>query len=344
MPIDAFEEPAVARLAKLVMGGFPHEQHKMHVRSAERACIALFLGCGLLLIFLLSASPSKAETAPAPAVIHYKFDIHFVIGDERHPVQYELDHGVLLFRARIDGKDVWATFDNRSNDSLIDAQFARVNGFTLGPRIGPVHTPTGTMERRRIQDVPVTIPGQMSFRAPLSAVDLSFVSKFVGKPVSLVIGQEYFENLGFLIDSRNRNFQLGPSGSLTVPPTIPYAVLLNDRPQVGITINGHPAVVTVDLGYNGFVALNHAAWTRFGLEDSPFVEQKTAHFEGHIHEVKSVNAHEISLGPADLHNVNVELEESLPGDQDGIIGLGFLSKFIFSIDEKSRRIWFISGV
>lgn len=296
-------------------------------------------------ISLLSVqSPASAQNSSTSIVQHYKINIHFAIGQDRRPVPYEMNNGVLLFKAQINGQDVWAMLDNRSDDSLIDAAFARAHGVTLGPPIGPLRTPSGTLERRRAEAVQMTIPGQASFSAPLSAVDLSFASKLAGKPISLVLGREYFESLGFLIDPRSKELQFGPSGSLTVPPTIPYVELLDDRPQVAIMVNGHPAVVTVDLGYNGFVALNDGAWARLGLDIAPSIDAKSANFDGRMRDVRSTKVKELSLGPVTLHDVDVRLDRSLPEDRDGLIGLGFLSKFIFAIDEKRRRIWFVSGV
>lgn len=289
-------------------------------------------------------SAANAQSGADPSVQHYKIDIHFVTGKDRKPVPYEMNDGVLLFQAQINGQAVWAMLDNESGDSLIDAAFARTHGLTLGPPLGPLRTPGGTLERRRVEGVRLSIQGQASFTAPLSAADLSFASRVAGKPISVVLGKEYFESLGFLIDPRSKELQFGPSGSLTVPATIPYVELLNDRPQVEVRVNGHPAVVTVDLGYNGTLSLNDAAWAELGLNDAPSTNAKSANFDGRFREMKSTRVDEVSLGPETRHDVDVRLDRSFPEDGDGIIGLGFLSKFIFAIDEKSRRIWFISGV
>jgi predicted aspartyl protease len=293
---------------------------------------------------LFQAAASAQVPAAGPGITSYEVDLHFFPAAERKPAPIEIVNGIILFKAQVGGKDVWATLDNRSVDSLIDLAFARSNGMKLGPPIGDLRTPTGALKRRRVQDADITIPGQVRFRAPLSAVDLSFPSKMAGRPISLVLGREYFENLGFLIDPRDGQLKLGPSGALRVPPTIPSVVLKNDRPQVDITIDGKPAVVTVDFGYNGFVALNQAAWDRLKLDQSPTIQKETAHAEGEVHYVKSTIADKVTMGPAAVSKADVRLEDGFPEDGDGIVGMSFLSKFIFSIDEKSRRLWFISGV
>ena len=290
----------------------------------------------------LSTSAGLAQQSGNSNLMSYRVDIHFTTKAERSPVPFDLLQGLIVFKAQINGEDVWGTFDNMSEDSLIDAKFATSHNLKVGPFIAPLHTPTGILQRQRIENVDVRIPGQIDLSEPMSAVDLSFLSKVTGRPISLVLGKEYFHWLAFFIRSDKRNFELAPSGAIKIPDKYPYVVLRGDRPQVAATVDGEPVALTVDMGFNGFAALSQAAWTKLNL-DKRSTSKKAAHFEGHVQDVKAATVDKMTLGPATVNQVEVRLEPSFPEDSDGLIGLAFLSRFTFVIDETNRRLWFISN-
>lgn len=270
----------------------------------------------------------------------YHFNIDFARGPERRPVALDIVNNIPMFRARIDGEDVWTVLDNHADDSLIDANFARQHGFEFGAPISPLRTPTGSVERRRVHDVPVEIPGQMRFIAPFSAVDLSFPTRAAGRSITLVLGKEYFENLALLIRANSLSF--GPSGSLRASAKAPFVDLLNDGPQVQLQIGQARLVLTIDLGFNGELSLSQAAWSELGLLDRPLFTKRTANLDGRAYDSKHTKVSHVVIGPVVANDVDVSLDPMLPRDGDGRIGFGFLDRFDFALDVRAGKLWLMS--
>lgn len=300
------------------------------------------LGLRLLLgaVALAAASHVRAgaQKPPSADVI----EVHFIPTEGRKPVRLDIVHDHLLFQARLDGHDVWAMLDNGAQRTLVDTGFAKSIGLRMGLPVAQARTATGSLARRVVSDASIDLPGQVSFRSPLSAVDLSVVSKTLGRPISLIVGKDYFSILSFQIVPANRTLEVGSSGTLNVPAGTPFLVLKNDTPQLDIEIDGKPATVAVDLGADGVIGLSQAAFARLGLNDLPSVERKMVGAEGNVVSVQSVLAKRVRVGPIEASGVTVAEQPVMASDGDGHIGMGFFSRFNFAIDVNARRIWLLS--
>jgi Flp pilus assembly protein TadD/predicted aspartyl protease len=283
--------------------------------------------------------------ASAQALIPPSYDslqVHFVSKDERKPVPLDIVHSHLLFQARVNGHDVWGMLDNGAQGTLIDTGFA--NSIRLGPgqAAAGARTVTGMLKRQIFRDVSIDLPGQVSLRSPVSAVDLSAISRTLGRPISLIIGKDYFDVLFFQIIVANKTLEVGPSGTLNVPDGTPALILNNDTPQVEIQIEGSPVTVAVDLGDDGVIGLSDAAFSRLGLNGRAAVQGNTFDAEGVAASTKTVLVKNVKVGPITASGVSVTEQPILAPNGDGRIGLGFFSRFNFAIDVKARRIWFLS--
>lgn len=117
--------------------------------------------------------------------------------------------------------------------------------------------------------------------------------------------------------------------------------LLSDRPKLGVVIDGVALQVTLDLGYNGAFALSDDAWAKAGLDKLPSIERKSARLEGTIFTVPHTTASSVKVGTKTFANVDVSRQPVLADDGDGMIGLGFLSRFDFALDIKAGKLWLI---
>ena len=316
-----------------------------HVRLRARCRRFATTGAWLLLplaCLLPSASVSAEQQATAPARASTRFDIRFVPRAERHAVPYERVRGTALFRAEVDGREVWAMLDNRVTSSVIDAAFARSLGIELDTPAGRFRTPSGSLERWRVPDVAIRVPGQISMHRPMFATDLSFLSAVTGRPVSLLMGNEFFDGLAVLFTPHDRTIQFAPSGTMELPADTPHLVLQDDRPRVEVMIAGRPAVLTVDLGFNGDIAVNESAWTTLGLNALPVAAGRAANANGRVFAMSSAIVGEVVLGSTSVRDVKVTLQPVFPDDGDGFIGLGLLSRFTFALDVRARRLWLIA--
>jgi hypothetical protein len=293
-----------------------------------------------LLVAATAAFADVAQAQPQPEVsrtLALQVQIHFPPPGESKPVSFELVHNHLLFRAMVEGHEVWALLDNGLAGSAVDSGFAKLADLKLGPPAGRALTATGSLERRLVTDVRFEIPGQMEVRAPLQAIDLSVVSKLSGRPVSLIIGKDYFDILAFFVSSTTSTFQLAPSGAMHVPPGTARLDLKNGEPQRDVMIAGKTAVVTPDLGSDLAIGLSASAWNRLGL--SATAEGKLVGANGRTASTMLAIVDTISIGPIWARNLRVTVAPMLPSTGDGIIGMGFFSRYDFVIDQKARHIW-----
>lgn len=295
-----------------------------------------------LVAFWPFAAVFAEQPVADPAASREQFDIRLVPREQREAVPYELGRGTVVFKALINGREVWAFLDNRASGSLIDEALARSLGLQLNSVAGRVITPTGALERWRVSErVDISIPGQVGMQTPVSATDLSLLSAVAGRPISLIVGKEYFDVLVFVFTPRNRQFQLGPSGSLRLPADAPYLILQNDRPQIEVMVAGRPTLLTIDLGYNGDIALRQEAWDRLGISELPTTPNASVNMDGLITPSVATTLDEVSLGSRRVKDVKVALTTAFPDDRDGLIGFGMLSRFNFALDIKARRLWLI---
>lgn len=290
-----------------------------------------------LLVFLGTAGTASSQVRAPSDAGAAKTVVTFVRRD-RSPARFEIVRGVMVFHPEIGGRGVWAIVDNRMGASVLDTSFAAQQGL-LGPEGVPLRTPTGTQSRQRTGSTSVVIPGQIRFDGPLHATDLSFPSSAVGRPIAFVLGKEYFDNLEFLVSNSTKTFQVGPSGALNVPEGTSYAPLLNSRPQIAMTIGGQRLTLTLDLGYNGDVALGGEAWKRLGLDRRVGSRRQGANLQGQVYDVDHVIVPDASIGPFAAKHVDVSTHPILPQDGDGLVGFGFLSRFDFALDVKTSRLW-----
>lgn len=283
------------------------------------------------------AQPAAPMQSPGEVV---QFKINLVPNADRRPVAFEIINNVPVFRAKIGGNPVWAVLDNGMGISLIDVNFARSHGLAIGRLVSPLTTATGSVQRWRLDGVSVEIPGQMSMTSAFSAVDLSFVERAVGRPVSLVIGKEYFDNLAVLVRSSDQTLQFGPSGSLRASPKTPLIELRNGS-QVQVDVGGRPLLLSIDLGSNNQIVLSESAWSSLGVESAPTTNGKAANLQGEVFGAKQSTLPHVRLGSVVASDVRVSIEPVLAHDADGLLGFGFLDHLDFALDSKAGKLWLI---
>jgi len=286
------------------------------------------------------AAAQQPTTQPAPT---QRVTVQFVTGPERKPVSYEMgEKGVPLFRVRVEGQEVWAMLDNGAGRTVVDIGLARSLGLDPAPSLEPFETPTGPVEKWTISQAAIDIPGQMSMRAPVSAIDLTALSQLIGRPVSLIVGKEYFDNLEVVVQPANHQILFAPSGGVQLPASTPYLPIEGEYPKVALTIGGEPLTLGIDLGANGDVKLGSEAWSRLGLDRSPTTEGHSANAAGRATTRISTMVDDVVIGSTSLDGVEVSLGTIFAGQGDGIIGFGLLSRFIFALDVKARRLWLLA--
>ncbi len=297
-----------------------------------------------VIILCCACLPEAAESQYTPPErFEFKIRINFTQGAERKPVQFERIKGLIVFRARVQGKDVWAILDNLSDGSLLDSGFARAVGLPMSAPIGPLRTQNGALERRWIDAVDVAIPGQISMATRLSATDLAFFKRATGRDISLIVGKELFDSLAFIIYHDDR-FEIVLSGSIKVSPGVEAIELgqAQGKPLIPVKIDGADAALALDLGYNGEVTLSDAAWLRTGITGTSSRSILVGQTDGLLKLHQATVVRRLSLGSITLSNVEITRGLSTEGEgADGLLGMTILSQFTVAIDVKARKLWLL---
>ena len=272
-----------------------------------------------------------------------QFQIRMNAKGERVPLPFETLNGVPVFRVDVNGQQVWAMLDNGVSSSLLDKGFAQSQNLTLEPVTSKLRTPSGALDRQPVRNVTVQVPGQLRFTSPFSAVDLAFLKAATGRPITLVLGKEYFDVLAVLMRPSRSTLELGPSGRLNVPAALPAISLTSGRPNVEVRVGGKALNLMIDLGYNGDIALTSAAWGALDLDKLPATFGKGANLNGNVYDVKFVKLPSVGIGPMTVNSVSASLRPVRAEDGDGILGLGVLRRFDFALDVKARKLWLIDS-
>lgn len=273
---------------------------------------------GVLLLAAGLAAPSVALdctngatiVAQTPASSSGRFEVRFPPPDKVAPFPYELVKGIIVTKVCIGGRQAWAMLDNRASTSLIDREFARALGLEIsGPqRIG--QTPAGEFPLYRASKFAVRVPGSFEFDAPMNAGDLGPMSRLLGRDVSLIVGQEFFENMALYVNPKAGTFLFRPSGSFTPGGKAQnrlVSIALDQNSQIPVTIDDVTFRLTIDLGYNGDLALKPEAWSKLARNDIKLSDHGTASLPGQIISARSGHLPEVRLGELKQSNVTVSI-------------------------------------
>lgn len=262
------------------------------------------------------------------------------IKENRAPVSYEMHNGILLFKVTVAEHEAWAIFDSGSDESIVDANFAHEAGLSSGEPNGALRTPTGMVPKRLIKDVPVVIPGQLRFRAPLAVANLSEYYVRVGRRIDLVLGKEYISSLELIVSAQSKSFLLARSGALSPPGEYPAIALQQCGRYAGvqIVISPNHACVSIDMGFNGELALEPSIWDRVAPKDIKLTSEVVVNGEGVPSTSKAGLLPEVRIGTIVTRDVRTSIL-SAPGTGDGRLGMGFLTSFDFALDIGAGKLW-----
>jgi hypothetical protein len=299
--------------------------------------------CLLLAALSLTAIPSASAATPPASSAPRDGSSSVTLQFERlhrSPVPFEVVKGKLVFRALVADRPVWALLDTGMQVSLIDSHFAQQNKLTDGGPIRPLVTPTGSLPMSRLDAVRVAIPGQVTLAASFASVDLGFASSYLGRTIDLVIGEPYTSSLALVIFGPSHRLEISPSASLSLPHNTPFAPMTQSG-EVEVLLNGATIRAKLDLGSAEDLVLTEQGWAKVGLSGAKATEATSAGLDGTPRPSLHTSVGEMRVGPFQASNVSVSRQLLTAKDGDAVIGLGFLSKFNFAIDQKAGKLWLL---
>jgi predicted aspartyl protease len=299
-----------------------------------------------------SASPASAQSQPASS--HIQFNTAFEFDPaKRKPVPFELQHNIVLFKAQVEGREVWAVLDNGADRTVIDSSFANASGLHVGPPVDRMRLVTGAVAQSgRVANVHIIMAGQGTIAATLASADLSSLSKVMGRPIALILGKEVLQSFALVVLPSKKTFEFWPSSTLALPPEAPHLViptnaapiiLDNGIPQVRVSLGGKPALLSVDLGNSDTISLGQSAWRRLGLDRFATIPRTVAGGDGRPVPARTTIVGTLTVGLVTGYNASVTDGPDGLNSDDGRLGMGFFAHYDFAIDVPARRIWLLAN-
>lgn len=288
---------------------------------------------------LSAAAKTDAVPASNGAPRNFRADFRLLPGAKHVPTPFKFFGGLIFFNAKIGDRDVTMMLDNRASNSLIDAALVKSLGLTVLAQEGKtIRTPTGSLRYDIVPDVPLLIPSELEAKTPMAAVDLAPIAKTMSHPVNAVLGGDLLGIFRLVIDPGSMTIELAATGAAPTAAMQPLP-LVNARPQIDLAVAGKPIRVTIDLGYNGVLALTPEAWARVAPKEVLLTTAYTAHGEGQVYAHDRGVLPQIELGGLVRRDVKVDVRPGFSDDGDGTIGMGLIGQFVTWLDIKAGKIW-----
>lgn len=255
------------------------------------------------------------------------------------PTSIELWQGGIFFEALANGKSIWVLLDNGAEHSVIDTGLAKELGLQISPSAGRMRTLSGTVSLQFVRDVDFEIPHQISFHAHMNGAELSGISKKIDRKIGVILGNEYLRNIAYYIDTNNMKIYFRNSGSIK-PKKDAIIVPIIDGNIIEVSINGKPARLKLDLGFNGVAKLFPSAWSRLIPSDAATERSATVDGGGHMSYLVIAKSMNLRVGPIDAV-VPISGQQTTIAGSDGLLGVGFFRNFNTIVDAPAKKLLLI---
>jgi hypothetical protein len=258
-------------------------------------------------------------------------------------VPFVLEENEILFKMRVEGREVWALLDSGASTTAIDATRPVVAGFKPALTIEgsgvdqTMKVGLGTLEK-------VEVAGMAIEQLPVASVPLSALDGFDHRP-ELILGFSVFAAGTLRIDYAKKEFVLSKAseGQIAKDATSLPLRVLDGKPVIDATIEGQAIAVEVDTGNNGGIQLTDTWAKSHGLPGKRPVAKLRGMMGAGTQESESLlfRVREIAFGPVKATETLVgTMTTPAPGTIGGLLGnelLGRCSAVIF--DVPTRALW-----
>lgn len=244
-----------------------------------------------------------------------------------NPLRYDLSDGLIYAEVLVNGQAVRGIFDTGADRTFVDTGLIERLGGTLTETRSRGQTGSNVFDVRLACETSFTIPGQITLTGDLPATDLSGISEKLGRQVGVIIGSNILSRVSWMVNPDESVGILVPDGDLTFNSGEPDSVPV-DNGRIEATINGKPATLLFDTGFNGSLALSPESWGDYISPDADIARQRAADATGAIQEKRATSGVSLSVGSI---TAEVEVSESKLVHQgvDGLLGYGFFSRMTF---------------
>jgi len=235
-------------------------------------------------------------------------------------LRYDLSDGLIYAEVLVNGQAVRGIFDTGADNTIVDTGLIeRLGGSLTGPR-SRGHTGLNTFDVSRACETTFTIPGQITLTGDLPATDLSGLSERLGRQVGVIIGRNLLGRMTWVVNPKDSSGILA-IGTMTFNGGEPDSVAIEDG-RIEATVNGKPATLLFDTGFNGTLALRAERWDDYVPAEAEIGTQRAADGTGTVYEKRATSGVSLSVGGV---TVDAEASEGKLAQEgvDGLLGYGF---------------------
>ncbi|SFO48115.1 PDZ domain-containing protein [Sphingomonas sp. OK281] len=250
----------------------------------------------------------------------------------------------IMFPVVVNGRTVTAMLDSGASSTVLDKSFSEGLGLTtvdhlIGEAVG------GKTDYSTVKGVSLQL-GRMRWNGEAVAIDLSFVSQRVGRPLPILLGGELFRKLVVDIDFARHRIAFRDPADFVAPASAYSAPLTpaGDNQSITVSVEGRPANLVLDLGNPGNLILSPHFWARPGFMGTRKTSTGISGGAGGTREQRVTMVGLVTIGKSDFHEIPAQLwdVDSQVGTQDpssdGNIGIGILRRFHLIVDFPHHRV------
>ena len=244
----------------------------------------------------------------------------------------------------INGQRVDFLLDTGAGMATIDRAYARSIGIAEGEKI-EVRGSGGAVEAELVSGIMLTIGGVTLSDVTAMVIDMSVISKGIGRPVPVVLGRELFDNVALTFDwpqSRmilNRPGDYRPVSTARIVPLGRSDIGLN---TVEVSVAGLPPIKAFfDLGAGSPLSLPKEYWTAHPeLAELRFGEGQAGGVGG-LHPTRNVTVPRIDFAGEQFRDVPIVLGQGAAKGAvtEAKVGIGLMQQFRMTMDLGRNRLF-----
>ena len=263
---------------------------------------------------------------------------------QAHSVPFELFRGNrIIAPARINGKETEVLLDTGASATTIDRAYARAIGLPEGRKVTG-RGAGGTVEAELVPGVSLEIGGMRFDNMTVAVMDMSLVSRGIGRPANVILGREFFNSAVVSIDWATNRLNVRSHSAFKPAPAATEVQLERNGPFNTIPVSvagGEPVTALLDLGNGGALVLPRTYWgERRELAGLRYAESRMGGVGG-LHGARSTIVPSLTLAGRTFGNVPAVLsEEGNNHDPEKManVGIGLLKQFHVDLDLGRDRI------
>jgi len=260
-------------------------------------------------------------------------------------VPFELFRGSrIVVPARINGHDAEVLLDTGASATTLDRAYARSIGLPEGTKIQG-RGAGGTVDAELVSDVSIEIGGMRLDKMSVGVMDLAPVSRGLGRPLTIVLGRDFFDSAVVSIDWANNRLQIRRPQEFTPAADAVSLTLTRKGPfnTIPVSVAGaSPIEALLDLGNGGTLILPPTYWSARPELASLRSAQARVGGVGGMSAARAVIMPSVSLAGQTFANVPAVLS-TVGNDHDATqmanVGVGLLKQFKVDLDLGRNRIY-----